>query len=435
MSTDEDGREPDPHRHPSPSPGRAGAPGSPGGAPPAAESENGERSLRVVIAASMLSKIADWQLGIVVPLAVLAETDSIAVALVAFALRWLPYIASPLVGSLIDRYDKRAVFMWAQFTQAICLALVALLLTERVAVGVFLFLSGFGAVAVTITGQFVLIPKLIVPERQAVAVAKLASAIELSKVGGLLLGGLLISARGPRFAAWTVTVLYVVAGLIVVLLPRIPTAGVRKKIRHDLGIGFRWVVQPDILRLVVTMTLANLAVGELETVLVTVFGERDISAVLISLLVAAGLLVGALGSRVSPHVMPSWSLESRVLLFQVMSFVSLCVIALPHVVWTAVGYACVSFALGGSNVASITYRQATIPVELAGRVNAVIRMFITGAIPLSAFLYAWATRFEGVWFWVPALVIAAVSVVTWAVDMLRAARSPGRARRAQPAEQ
>lgn len=399
-----------------------------------ARRQGAEGPLRIIVGASMLSKVADWQLGIVVPLAVLAQTDSVAVALVAFTLRWFPYIASPLLGSIIDRFDKRTVFTWAQLVQALCIVMVALTLTDRIAVGVFLLLSGFGAVAVTITGQFVLIPKLIEPAKQSVAVAKLSSAIEFSKVLGLLLSGLIITARGPRFAAWVIAALYVAAGMVALLLPKIPSEGVRTKIRHDLGVGFRWVAKRDILWLVVTMATANLAVGELETVLVTKFGHEDIDALVISGVLGLGLFMGAVGSRVCPHILVRWPVERRVLLFQSMAFVSLCVIAIPNVVVTVFGYACVSFSLGGSNVASITYRQATIPVELAGRVNAAIRMFITGAVPLSGFLYAWATRFNGLWFWLPALAIAAFAVVVWAGYTYRTEKSAARPHEVQPAE-
>ncbi|MER7844252.1 MFS transporter [Kitasatospora sp. NPDC096077] len=381
------------------------------------------RSLRIVIAASILSKIADWQLGVVVPLAVLSETNSPAIALAAFALRALPFIASPLLGSLIDRFDKRTVFTWAQLVQAICMVLVALMLTDRIALGALLLLSGFGAVAVTITGQFVLIPKLVEAEKQAVAVAKLSSAIELSKVGGLLLGGVAITARGPEFASWVIAALYAAAGLVTLFLPRIPSTGVRTGIRQDLLMGLRWVARPDVLWLVVTLAVSNLAVGELETVLVTVFGEERLDARLISLVLAAGLLFGALGSRLSPHILPHWSVERRILLFQATLLVFLGVLALPVLAATVIGYAAVTLCLGASNVASITYRQGTIPVDIAGRVNAAIRMFITGAIPLSGLIYAWATRFDGFSFWVPALLLSAVSLAVWAGHTYRTERT------------
>ncbi|MDG4808719.1 MFS transporter [Micromonospora sp. WMMD1120] len=384
--------------------------------------DNGTRALRVVIFASMLSKVADWQLGIVVPLAILAQTDSVAAALVAFALRSVAYIASPILGSIIDRFDKRTVFVLAQIQQALCLALLTMVLSNRLAVALLLLLSGFGGVVVSITGQFVLIPKLIDKSQRDVAVAKLASAIEFSKVIGLLLGGLVFSVKGPATASWFIAALYLAAGLAALLLPGIPQDGPRSRLREDLGIGFRWVVRPAILWLVVTMATANLAVGDLETVLVTTFGDDGIEAVVISIVLAAGLLVGAFGSRLGPHMFPSRPVEWRILAFQLMSFASLCVIAIPHPAVKVAGYTLISFALGASNVASITYRQETVPIELAGRVNAVIRMFITGAIPLSGFIYAWASRLDDAWFWAPALVLAAVSAAVWAAHTYRSGR-------------
>jgi predicted MFS family arabinose efflux permease len=382
-----------------------------------------ERSLRIVIAASVLSKVADWQLGIVVPLAVLATTGSVALTLVSFALRLVPFAASPIIGSIIDRHDTRTVFVWAQVMQALCMVGIAMPQGSHLAVGVLLFVSGFGGVFVSVTGQFVLIPKLIHPDRQASAVARLSGAIEFSKVVGLVLGGLFVAVRGPRFAVWVIAGLYLGAGLVTLLLHRIPVTGARTTLRQDLAIGLRWVTKPDIIWLVVTMSAVNLAVGDLETVLVAIFGDGGMPAFVISLVLALGLFFGAVGSRISPHVLPSWTAERRILLFQVLALAGMGVVALPQTVVTVIGYAWISFAVGGSNVASIIYRQRAIPVDYAGRVNATIRMFITGAIPLSGFLYAWASaQLPDGWFWIPALVIATSAVLVWAAYTRRVDR-------------
>jgi MFS family permease len=383
------------------------------------------RVLRVLVTSSMLSKVADWQLGIVIPLAVLAESDSVALALVSFALRGVPYVGSPFLGALIDRFDKRTIYVLAQLQQAVCLVALAALLSSRLSVAALVLLSGIGGVASTITGQFVLIPKLISAPARPVAVAKLNSAIELSKVIGLVLGGTAFGILGPAPASLCIAVLYLLAGCVARQLPRVASGREKMDIRRDLAIGFRWVGKPEILWLVVTMSMTNLAIGQLEPVLITQFGDQGMNTGVISVVLAVGLLMGALASRLAPAIVPAWGPERRILAAQVIAFVGLVLVATPLLPVRLVGFMVESFAVAVSNVASITYRQETIPADVAGRANATIRMFITGATPLSGFLFAWSSRLDGFWYWLPALGLWAAAIVIWAVYT----RTSGRAAR------
>lgn len=381
------------------------------------------RVLRALLGSTMLSKVADWQLGIVIPLAVLSETDSVAMSLVSFAMRGVTYVGSPFLGALIDRFDKRAIYVLAQAQQAVCLVLLAGLLSDQVSVAVMLLLSGIGGVAGSITGQFVLIPRLISAPARSVAVAKLNSVIEFSKVIGLVLGGAAFSVLGAVPAALCIAGLYLLAGATALLLPAVPSSHEKMDIRRDLAIGFRWVAKREILWLVVTMSMTNLAIGQLEPALITEFGQRDMNTTVISGVLAVGLLMGAVASRLAPKLLPSVSPERRILACQLVAFSGLVLVAVPNVAVKLSGFMIECFAVAVSNVASITYRQETIPVELAGRANATIRMFITGATPLSGFLYAWASRFEGFRFWLPSLCIWVVSIVIWAVYTRQAGRA------------
>lgn len=373
------------------------------------------RVMRVLVSSAMLSKVADWQMGIVIPLAVLAESDSVALALVSFALRGVSYVGSPFLGALIDRFDKRAIYVLAQLQQAVCMVLLAGLLDSRISVAVLVLLSGIGGVASTITGQFVLIPKLISGPARPVAVAKLNSAIELSKVIGLVLGGTAFGVLGPASASLFIAVLYLLSAAVALLLPKVASSGQKMDIRRDLAIGFRWVGRHEILWLVVTMSMTNLAIGQLEPVLITEFGDQGMNTTVISVVMAVGLLMGALASRLAPSLAPSLSPERRILAAQIIAFAGLVLVATPPLPVRLAGFMVECFAVAVSNVASITYRQETIPDEVAGRANATIRMFITGASPLSGFLFAWASRLDGFWYWLPALALWAAAIVIWAV--------------------
>lgn len=373
-----------------------------------------KRALRFLTASAMTSKVADWQLGLVIPLAVLQQTDSAAMSLLSITLRGLAYAASPFVGSLVDRFDKRTVFVLAQVEQAVCLALLAVMLSHPVPVSLLLLVSGCGAVASTITGQFVLVPALVGAAHRSAVTSRLSSAVEVSKVIGLLLGGAAFAARGPVFASLGIAVLYLAAGLLALGLPKVPSRHERGRLRHDLALGFRWLVRREVLWLVVTMSVVNLAIGELEAALITDFAG-DLGSTAISVVLAAGLLLGAVASRYTYALMPAARTESRILVFQAVGLPGLVLVATPSLPLEITGYMVVCAAVGASNVVSITYRQNAIPVDLAGRVNATIRMFITGATFLSGLLYAASSGLSGFRFWLPGLCLWGAALVIWCV--------------------
>ncbi len=382
--------------------------------------ERETRALRTLIASSVVSKAADYGLSLVAPLAVLDATGSAATAIFVISLRGVAYVASPLIGSLIDRLERRFVFALSQFMQAACVAVVAVALDSEYLVALMLLVSGLGGVASSITGQFVLIPELVAAERRAHAVARLTAAIEFAKVGGFLIGGVTVGAFGAVGSSLLIVALYALAGAIALSLAKVAVeAAAPTSLRQDLALGFSWLAKPDIGWLVLSMSVANLAVGGLATVLVTVLDEHGASPTVISVSLAIGLLAGAVGARMAPWVLAGRSLETKILVYQSIS--ALALLAIATELGSAVligGFAVMSLALGLSNVASISFRQDVIPVAVAGRVNSVIRMFIAGAIPLSGFIYAGAEAAH-LWLWLPAVALAALSLLIWVTYMVR----------------
>lgn len=375
--------------------------------------------LRTLITASVISKVADYGLMLIIPLAVLAGTSSAASAIFVFALRGVAYAVSPVIGVIIDRYDRKVVFLISQIQQAMCVAIAGLFLDNTYIVALLMLLSGLGGVTSSIAGTYVLLPRLIAPDRRADAVARLSSAVEFAKVAGFIAGGVTFSVLPPTAATWIVAALYATAGLPVLALPTVAAAPRGDGLAADLRIGFSWLAKPEIGVLVACMAVSNLALGSVGSVLVTLMGRDQIQPIVISGTLALGLLVGAFGARAAPYAAPAWGLRPRILLFQAAAAACLIVIAMSPPAWAVVaGYAGLSFALGLSNVASITFRQEQIPIDLAGRVNSVIRMFIAGAIPLSGMIYAWAEA-QHFWIWLPAVVLQCTAVATWAAYTLK----------------
>ncbi|MFG2434642.1 MFS transporter [Streptomyces sp. NPDC048508] len=77
-------------------------------------------------------------------------------------------------------------------------------------------------------------------------------------------------------------------------------------------------------------------------------------------------------------------------------------------------FAVLSFGEGGVNATTIAYRQREIPSEFAGRVNTIIRTFVTGAIPISALaLGATASHAGTGWTFAPATAACLAAVTLW----------------------
>ncbi|SBT39089.1 MFS transporter [Micromonospora auratinigra] len=387
---------------------------------PAAEQQNAERQVvRVLVGTSVIGKTADYGLMLVAPLAVLGATGSVAGAILTFALRGVAYAISPIIGVYLDRYERRGMFAAAQVQQALCVVVAALFLDREWVVAAALFLSGLGGVAASLSSQFVLIPELIAPDNRARVVARVSSSIEFAKVLGFLGGGVVLAALDARAATLGIAALYGIAGLWAMRLPRVPVQPARTSLRGDLAVGFRWLVKPEIGWLVLSMAVSNLALGGLGSVLVTLMGDRGTNPTLISATLAIGLFIGAWGAQLTPRALPSWSLQARILLFQALAAVGFGLLVLEPPVWVVIlAWSVNSFALGLSNVVSITYRQEAIPVHLAGRINSVIRMFIAGAVPLSGMTYALAEA-RGWWLWGPAVVLEAAALLIWLLHTVR----------------
>jgi hypothetical protein len=375
------------------------------------------RAMRVLVVASVVSKMSDYGLVLVAPLAVLSETGSVAASVLTIALRGVAYAASPIIGVLIDRFERRGLYVTSQIQQAACVGIAAAFLDRPWVVATMLLLSGLGGVAASISSQFVLIPELVRAEHRQVSVAKLAASIEYAKVAGFLLSGSVFTLAGAPVATATVAILYAVAGGICLLLPRVPVTTAPDTVRAGLAEGFRWLKRRDIGFLVASMAASNLALGSLGSVLVKLLGDDGMKPVAISATLAAGLVLGAAGARIAPHVAPGRSLQARILTFQLLVAASLALIVLEiSQTMMIVAWAMMSAGFGLSNVVSITFRQEAIPVSLSGRVNSVIRMFIAGAIPLSGMTFALAEA-RGWWLWGPAVALEILSIAIWVVYM------------------
>lgn len=381
----------------------------------------------VLVTAAMLAKLADYLLLFAVPIAVFEETRSTGTAVATFAFRGLAYVASPVLGALIDRYDRRLMFVCSQLQQAACILLAAIWIDNRWLLAGALALSGLGGVVSTITGLFVLIPAVTAEPDRERAIARFSVAIELTKVVSYVIAGSLVALSGSRVAMIATATFYALAGVVGLLLPAVAAhaAERRRSLIAQITDGFQWLRKSSGgVALVLTMTLANLGVGAVDTVTVATLTERGLSAGFTGIVMAGGLVLGALGAGLGSSWFGARGAARQILSWQALAFIGLLLVAMPWVAFKVAGYGMVSFCLGASNVASINYRQGLIPDQLSGRVNSVIRMFITGALPLSGFIFAWAdAALPTNAVWLPGIGLVIASLVVWVMFVRRVDRA------------
>jgi MFS family permease len=401
-----------------PSPGRTGGPPL-----------RGERDFWLLTGSALVSKLADQLLLFAIPLAVLATSHSIGEAVVAFAVRGAAYAVSPLLGMLIDAFDRRDAYIWAQIYQGACVALAAIVLHHVYLVALLVLLSGLGGVVSSISSFYVLVPSLVTEDRLSKAVSRFGALIEVAKVAGPLVAGSLVLLAGGTSAILVNSGIYLVSAGVAVLLPRIarpvaePTSAMQ-----GLRAAFSWIRRsPGTMALIASMALSNLGVGALDTIFITLLADAGVSPWWVGVVIGAGALGGAVGVWSAHLILPRRSFEQRILFWEAFIILGVATMGAPQVPLKVAGYVLACACMGASNFNSIRFRQESIPAALTGRVNSVIRMFIAGAIPVSGVLYAGVAQWTQVRFhWIPVIGLSILGSAVWALYMLRGSRTDDR---------
>ena len=349
------------------------------------------------------------------------------VGLVQFA----PALLLVLVtGAVSDRYNRRVIVAVCQFVEAAC-ALAMLALTVMGAISpawIFSILAVFGvARAFMNPAASSLIPNL-VPERDlAGAIAISSSAWQVATITGPVAGGLLYGVAAAAPYATTV-VLLVIAGTLVLLVPRPPQKITPEPANWSTVVaGFRYVWREKIVLGAISLDLFAVLLGGAVALLPAY--ARDILHTgpwgLGLLRSAPGL--GAILVALWLAARPVRDHAGAIMFVAVALFgVSTLVFGLSTAVWLSVA----ALALAGAvDMVSVYIRETLIqiwtPDAVRGRVNAVNMVFVGASNELGEFRAGTVAALIGV---VPAVVIGGVGTLAvaaiwaWAFPMLRRAR-------------
>lgn len=383
--------------------------------------------------ASAVSTVGNTFLYVAIPWALLESTGSPVLAVLSLGAQNAPYLLAPLLGPVIDRHDRRVLFALGELTQAAAVAVVPLLLMQGRVGLVFaaLFLLGLANVVSDVAGDYGLIPALVPRDRLDEASSRFTAILLVARFAGPALGGLVVAGFGTTLAIELDALTFVVTAMTTLFMPKAvgdAARGARVTLSRMLREGFAYFRnRPDLRRLTFAVALYNLGAGALEPTLLTVGAERwGWSAGALGAAVSVGAVAAALGAWLSPRALTG---GDRVR--QITVWLAVCALgsagllfAWPLAVIAAFSVLCLGE--GGVNAATMAYRQQEIPDELAGRVNTVIRTFITGAVPVSALALGFTVSLGGPgWAFVPVTTTAFLALLLWWARRGRAAeRNP-----------
>jgi MFS family permease len=349
-----------------------------------------------LLSASSLSNLADGVLGIALPLVAIRLTRSpltIAGLAVVAGLPWL--LLSLVAGALVDRLDRRRVLV----TTNVARGMIAALLTAAVVLDgasiallyVVAFVLGVIETLADTASQTVL-PRLVGPGQLTRANSRLF-AVELGahQFLGPPLGGVLV-ALGAAAALGSPALLWLAAGLLVLGLPPLPSAGrtVGSTLRSEIAEGLRFLAGHRVLRRFALMVGGfNFASSATGAVLVLqAVGEGSalgLSEPAFGLLLTA-MALGSLAGTVLAERLELRFGPVRLLALTVPGS-ALLVIA-PGLTSDA-RLVAVAFVVGGAtivvwNVVTVSLRQRITPDRLLGRLNSAYRLLAWGTRPLGA---------------------------------------------------
>ncbi|MHC0429761.1 MFS transporter [Streptomyces sp. O3] len=377
---------------------------------------------RLFQSAVVSSDLADGIYKIAVPLLALGISRSaVAVSVVGLAVR-LPWLIATLpAGVVADRWAPRTVMRWASAIRLpLVIVMCALAATDRLplwALVVTAFLIGCAGIFVDVAAQSQL-PRLVPVGQLPRANASLQSTqMFLAQLLGPALGGYVV-ALGSGGGLAVVVALYVITVWTLGLLPAAvvkaashdrpertaqagsgaeagakaaPQGGKRTSLRSmagELGAGLRYFRgRRDLARLATAAAVNNLSYSMCLTMLplwAVTPGRLGLSesgyGLLLTCLAVGSILAGLVTGRVLKLIGDGPVMRGGAPLLGV-CFLCLAVPSVPVVAGGLFAYGLVSMVW---NVAVVSYRQATIPLALFGRVNAAYRWLTWGVIPFGS---------------------------------------------------
>ncbi len=350
-----------------------------------------------LVAAQLLSIVSRETGSIVLPLLILALTNSAAQVGWVAAVQSVPYLVLALpAGALVDRWSRRQ-------TMFVCDAVRLLAL---VSVPVAWWLGGLGIaqlyVVALVTGiAFVfyniaelaglplLVPKEQLPQAMSVnTVVEWTGELSAPALGGALvgLGATIVAGAMLAYGAQAAVLALSLVALAGIANPLKVATGAKaaSSLWREMGDGLAWLMRHRVIRAFALLAMVQNILFSPVTIALIVLARTAYHATpeQIGLFFAAAGVSGLIGTFIAPAVTRRLAIGRIIVLPVCLFAVGLTILPLAHSLWlTAAGWMLVTFSGSLGGVAAISYRLSLIPDEMQGRVNSVFRFIAWGVNP------------------------------------------------------
>jgi MFS family permease len=351
----------------------------------------------VFLAGLVVSKLGDALYTFALPWLALELTGSPLVMGTLYATEVLPVVVfGPLIGVLVDRWDRRRLLLAADISRAGIVSIIPLLHAVGRLELAHLYVVGFALALISLAfdvGTTAAVPEIAGNNQLTRANAAHQLVTQVASTGGPVVAGVLVTAIGASSTLWIDSVSYAGTILAVLILPALtlPRAGrTASGVLRGMLEGMRWLwTSRPIRALSLQAMIGNFGFGMIMAVFLyylshTLGLSAELSGIDYALLEVGGVLgtlaIVPLDRRVRRGRLYSgiiaWGTLGLVLTLQLRGWwwapgVGMAIVLSGNLAWT---------------VLSTSVRQELIPAELRGRVLSCTRVLAAGCMPLGAAL-------------------------------------------------
>ncbi len=360
------------------------------------------RNFQFLWAGQTISVIGDQMSGLALPVlavTMLHATEWQVGMMNAAGLSMFLLIGLP-AGAWVDRWHKRRVMILADIVRMLAVLSVPLVyFSGQLNMWYLIFTAAIISIAnvfFDVAYQSVL-PLMLPKDQMAKANSALETTMQSASIGGPAIVGLLLTVvKAPILMlvdAFSFLVSWVAISRIKIDETAVPKHE-RKPLRTEIVEGVRFVAKhPIISRITLTTSVSNFFTSGITTLLpILILREMAVPAPIYGLTFTVGAIGGLLGA-LSTTWLGKVIGQGNVVIYA-MALSSLATFAFPVAAIINNNYIGVPLILAGLflisftalvyNITQVSARQALCPEHLLGRMNASIRFFVWGVMPISA---------------------------------------------------
>lgn len=353
----------------------------------------------IYFSASFFSKIGSQIYLFALPWLLFERTGSVGWMSTMWAVEMLPFIlVGPFLGVFVDRWDRRKVLIWSDFSRMILVCLIPLLYKVGFLNIIWLFAIGFCLsifmIMFDLVSDFSVIPQLVAREQLTTANSLYRTMDNITTMLGPVIAGGIVGLIGTVESLYLDGLSYLITLIVVIFLPinlrneKANTHRTWQSVFHDIKEGITFLFRSEILWvLAIIGALLNLAVGALNTVMRFYLANELHNALLVGTMYSIIGIMTTIGSICAPLLLKRMPIGRAIVHLSQAMFIGGCIMLIPAG-WfmPLIGYGMISMAMTIHVIYTFTIRQLEIPNEFMGRINATFRMILTVSFPLSALL-------------------------------------------------